>query len=750
MISARKANVSPQSARKRPRLAKYGAVLTAALLGLGAAAIVAQGWGVAPAPPAATSRAPKETTVWMPQPGEPSSITASMTAEPGEAPTFLRPGEPLQRLPGLAGGPQPPLPFDAEPLTNTWASQPQKPLVTRATGLDIAEETSPGQVVPVWAAVEVETPDPPPLPPSASAEAGTAPDSPVEVPPTPAAKPRLRLPLFKGPVSGSAPNPEAPPLAPPAEQPEKPTAQPFPSEAGRLARTPPNHGIKIPLAGAPPVDRVTLGQRDGLISLAAHSAPLSEVLMALARQQNLNIVCGENLRTPITVTLDRLPLEIVLDAVLSIAGCTWVCQNDVIYVTSANDRTKLAPGVQGRQIRVFRLDFAAAADVEKAVKGMLSPAGQVFTSVAKHTDNRQSQELVVVEDLPAYLQAIASYIEQVDQPPRQVMIEAHVLAITLDSNDRCGVDLTALFKVLHHDMKFYAQGIANPTAPQAFFFTFDGSDLDLLIEALRTQSQARTLASPKVLVLNGQEAKIQVGRQDGYRVVTTTETSALESINFLDTGVILTVTPRISRNAQILMHVKPEVSDGQVQDGLPSKKTTEVQTDVMLPDGRGMVIGGLIRETDLELQAKVPFFGDLYLVGKLFRRRELTRKREEIIITLIPRVVPGTLACDDRHAQELQRAETPLLNRNLERLPRPWEGQLPDALENPVHFRDIPAVKARHLRCAAGCAECLGGEGSACGEPEPYYAPIDPGSASRADQPDQALQTSSAPSRSVR
>lgn len=725
MTSARKAAVFPRMNR-RAHSAKYGVVFLAALLGLVCAGLVAQMQSTppcdAPADAAPVSTPASPALGHCDPPLDPLLASAQWAATP----PYLPAGGDAQPLPLRAEA----LPTQAMPLSLLGSGrspgQWQDAVVGPASWVEVAEQSMPSDadaLAMVAAQAEAsEAPLPQDVPGLAESEATATPAA--EAGPSPATKPRLKLPIFKSPKAEAEPKP-ATPAHTPAAQPQAPgPSAPLSAKGQPHNLLGASGGLKIPLAGTPPAERVTLRQTEGLISLATHNAPLSEVLMALARQQNLNIVCTENLRGNITVTLEKVPLPTVLDAVLSIAGCTWVLQDDVIYVTSTTDRTKLPPAVQGRQVRVFRLDFAAAADVEKAVKGMMSPVGQVFTTVAKNTDNRQTQELVIVEDLPNYLQTIAAYIEQIDQPPRQVLIEAHVLAITLDSADRCGVDLTALFKVLHHDMTFYAQGIANPAAPQAFFFTFDGSDLDVLIEALRTQSQAKTLASPKVLVLNGQEAKIQIGRQDGYRVVTTTETSAMESINFLDTGVLLTVTPRISRNGQVLMHVKPEVSDGQVQDGLPSKKTTEVQTDVMLPNGRGMVIGGLIRDTDVETQSKVPFFGDLYLVGKLFRRRELSKRREEIIITLIPRVVPGTLACDDRHAQEVQQAETRLLDRNLERVPRPWDGRLPDALEKPARLRDVPAIKARHPRCAAGCAECLDGAGSACGEAEPYYAPL--------------------------
>jgi hypothetical protein len=223
---------------------------------------------------------------------------------------------------------------------------------------------------------------------------------------------------------------------------------------------------------------------------------------------------------------------------------------------------------------------------------------------------------------------------------------------------------------------------------QGFVFTFDGSHFTSIVEALSTQAAAKTLASPKVLVLNGQEARIQVGKQLGYYVQTTTETSTTQSVNFLDVGTILRVTPRISCDNQILMRVKPEVSDGDVVEGLPRSSTTQVETDVMLPDGRGMVLGGLIDEKDREDQQKVPLLGDLWLVGRIFQRRIVSRERHEIIICLLPRIVPDVLADNDRHAQEVERGRTPLLTPDVERYPRPWEGQLPDAVDKPWRLRD--------------------------------------------------------------
>jgi hypothetical protein len=260
-------------------------------------------------------------------------------------------------------------------------------------------------------------------------------------------------------------------------------------------------------------------------------------------------------------------------------------------------------------------------------------------------------------------------------------------------------------------------GFADPKAAQAFFFSMNEKHMNVLVEALTTQTNAKTLASPKVLVLNGQEAKIQIGDQLGFRVTTTTETSTLNNVSFLDVGVILRVTPRITCDGQILMMVHPEVSTGEINPLTqnPDSHTTMVDSSVMLPDGRGMVIGGLIQETDNETQQKVPILGDLWLIGRLFQRREVQKERKEIVIALVPRIVPSPLACDDRHSMEALRAQTPLFEGPLDRVDRGWEPRLPDAVERPFHLRDLPVMQQRARRIC-------GPEGAEPVYAEPYYA----------------------------
>jgi hypothetical protein len=486
--------------------------------------------------------------------------------------------------------------------------------------------------------------------------------------------------------------------APPSAAPPPPAAElqwPGGFPAMRFEELPPPAPptrAHIPLAGPELAERVQIKQDGGRLTVVVRDVPLNQVLMALGEEQGLNIVVADNVTTPVSVALENVELADVLDALTSISGYTWAQHHNIIHVTSATSSSRLAPHIQQRQLMVFPLDYVTATDVDVAVKGLLSPIGQSFITQRSTTDNRRTQEVLVVEDTPAFLNRIAEYVEQADQPPRQVMIQAHVMAVSLKGDDRHGVNWEYLFNPHGRNFSLQAQGFAIPAAPQAFFFNVDGTDLDSLVECLKSQTDSKTLASPKVLVLNNQEARLQVGRQLGFRVTTTTETSTLESVDFLDVGVVLRVTPRITRDGQIVMYVKPEVSSGLVNPdtGLPEEETTEVETNVLLPDGRGMVIGGLIQEKNIDSQSKLPYLGDIWLIGKLFQRKTLNRERTEIIITLLPRIVPAEIPCDSPHEVEVQHAMAPVFRGPLIPADRPWEPALLDAMTNPLTRKDLP------------------------------------------------------------
>ncbi len=474
------------------------------------------------------------------------------------------------------------------------------------------------------------------------------------------------------------------PQNPPAQFPpvQLPPSTPIPSQNFSV----PNSQI-VPLApnAYDSENRVQLQSNLDQVTLVTRDAPLSTVLSLIAQQQGLNIVTGEEVSQRVNVTLNNVRLNDALDAILAVHGYTWVRHNNIITISSMSTDRRTSPSVQGRMVRVFTLNYILASDVDRVVKGLMSPLGQSFTNTINTEEQRNAHEQLIVEDLPPYLERIADYIAQIDTLPRQVVVEANILQVTLKDNNKHGVNFNQLARVNRANVSFGTMGLASGTPP-ATMMRVEGGDLTSLIDLLKSTSDTKTLASPKVAVVNGQKARISVGGKLGYLQTTATNTSTLQSVSFLDFGVVLTVTPIITEDGQVLMTVAPQVSTARINptSKLPDSESTEVQTTALLSDGQAIVIGGLIKETSNDSQNKIPFFGDLWLVGRLFQSRDRVKERNEIIITLLPRIARPGEFCSFASEEDYAQANTPLLDRNLTPVDRrEWEGGLQDASRKP-------------------------------------------------------------------
>lgn len=543
--------------------------------------------------------------------------------------------------------------------------------------------------------------------------------------------------------SSSAPTPWQPRGLQKAKTPPTPAEKPN-AESAAVENLPPpaqpGATVHLPLNDPSWREKVQINNSNDRITLKVREAPLNVVLALLAEQHRLNIVTADQVSQPISVTLNNVTLEQALDAITLINGYTWARQNGIILVTAIGDEKSSSPILQGQIVQVFTLNYVLANDVDKVVKGLLSPVGVSFVNQTMPTDQRKAAEQVVVQDMPTYVARVANYIQQVDQPPRQVLVEAHVLQVDLKGDYAAGVNFQAILNVAGADVTLGQIGFADPTATTASFLKINGTDLNALIQCLTTITDAKTLATPKVAVLNGQESKIQVGQKLGYKTLQTTQTSTLENVQFLETGVILKVTPNITADGQVLLDVKPEISDGQVNPatGLPDSNTTEVNTKVLLGDGEALVIGGLIKEGDSETVNKLPLLGDAKYVGWIFQRRTISRKRTETIIALLPRIIPESVGARQQDCIELNRAMTPLVERDLHQVERhQWE---PDsAREWPWHHQPLQRVvpNVRPVGPAA-CVQPVNPAVEATGI-NPDLEPLKLGPPQTAPEPDQLL-----------
>ncbi|TWU58628.1 Type IV pilus biogenesis and competence protein PilQ precursor [Rubripirellula tenax] len=421
-----------------------------------------------------------------------------------------------------------------------------------------------------------------------------------------------------------------------------------------------------------PVEGVDLSSADDLVTLIATGAELTSVLRMIADHHGLNLVVAPDIAGPVTVSIRGARLDEVLDAILGVAGFSWHRVGNLLYVTGASS-AGMDPRVQGRFLQVYPLDYVAAKDIEPVATSLLSQVGNAFASEAAPADQLRTREVLVVEDTAAAHQRIAQYIAQIDVPPKQVLIEAHVLQISLTNEERHGVDLLAMARVNNSGIELQGTGFTDgSTTEPTVALRIKGNDLTGLVEMIESCTNSRTLASPKLSVINHQEAKIQIGQRLPYSVSTTTQTTTVQSVEFLEVGIVLTVRPVITDDGNVLMTVLPKVSGGKIlQNGFPEEETTEVQTTIMIPDGGGVVIGGLIREENLQSQSMIPWVGKIPILGHLFRRKAEESRRNELVVALVTHVIHDCVGPRQQEIIGFEEAVPDFATRELTRIPYP-------------------------------------------------------------------------------
>lgn len=297
---------------------------------------------------------------------------------------------------------------------------------------------------------------------------------------------------------------------------------------------------------------------------------------------------------------------------------------------------------------VFELEYAKVGDIKTEISTALT------TDIGSLRVDERTNKLVVT-DLPHNMKLIKELVSAFDAKTRVVLIEAKILEITLNDDFAMGVDWRKLFgstKGLTFDGSFpFSSPDSTSSSLAVDIGTFAADKYDFAIDLIKDVGRLQILSSPHIVVVNNQEAKFMVGTREAYvtSTVTTGEvtTTTAESVEFIDVGVTLYVTPTINKEGFVRMHIKPEISSVidtlETTEGneIPIVSTANVETDVLVKDGRTVIIAGLIKETETNDMSKVPLFGDIPFLGAAFRQTSDLFERRELVIFLTPHVISG-------------------------------------------------------------------------------------------------------------
>ncbi len=422
---------------------------------------------------------------------------------------------------------------------------------------------------------------------------------------------------------------------------------------------------------------ITIGI-DDRVTVHVAGLPLADALRMLSEPAKRNIILAEGASGQVTASLYNVTFKAALDAMLLSNGLGYREEGAFIYVYPLETLQKMQEARRHVVSRVFRLTYVNAAVAKDLIEPLLSSIGKVSVTPPSEVglggeagigdtsgDALASADALLVTDYVERLEEIASVLKELDARPRQVLIEAIIMRASLNEDNALGIDFTTVggidFTTLSStspaaqdittgntpsdmlgDTTFTVRTDFNAAVPAGGFTLGILKDqISLFIRALEQITDTEILANPKVLALNKQVGQVIVGRRDGYYVTTVTETTTVQTVEFLETGTLLTFRPFIGDDGYVRMEIHPKDSTGGVEAGLPFEVTTEVTSNIMVKDGHTILIGGLFRENSQATRGQVPGLGNLPVAGALFRTTGDSCVREEVIILLTVHILKG-------------------------------------------------------------------------------------------------------------
>jgi len=413
------------------------------------------------------------------------------------------------------------------------------------------------------------------------------------------------------------------------------------------------------------------------LTLNFQKIDVREALNVIADFTELNIVISDTVKGNLTLRLKDVPWDQAFDIILQSKGLDMRKSGNVIQVAprdeiAAKEKIELSSRQEIADLEEVRTEsYQLSYQTGAAVVTILSNKDQRILSKRGSAVVDPRTNTIFIQDTPSHLEEARKLIKQIDVPVRQVMIEARVveasdqfsrnLGVRLGyvSNDQFSVgNSTRLFGNIGANtvtggplagttMPANTPNVNLPSAGTAgtFSFLLFNSGLSKLLSveltALETDSKGKIISSPRVVTSDKTEATIESGTDIPYQEASS---SGATSVSFKKATLSLKVKPQITPDDNVIMDITVNKdSVGQLYAGVPSIDTNAVKTQVLVENGGTVVIGGVYTQTLSNGENKVPLFGDIPLLGYLFRSTAKLDNKNELLIFISPKIMKDTV-----------------------------------------------------------------------------------------------------------
>jgi len=416
------------------------------------------------------------------------------------------------------------------------------------------------------------------------------------------------------------------------------------------------------------------------ISVDFRETPIEDVLRALAGQADVDIVKSPEVVGNVTATLTDIPLSEALDNILAAHGYGFIATENMIRVVPRKDIVDVKEKIVSK---IFRLNYADVKDVEKALRKFLSKQGSL--SANPGTSN------IIVTDVESKIEAINSFIDEIDRKTPQVMVEVRIYDVTSSEDLELGVEWLLQRNVdvstierekttgADATVTSVVDGVITETIGTgttetitktstgyrskpwiggrydqdsggtiAFGLLNDAVDFTIALNILHKEGAAKLLANPRIMVLDNETATFEIIKEIPYKEERAASGGGiLTQTEFKEVGVKLLVTPHVTREDMLRLHIMPEfgVAEEQLRNPItrepivPTINTRKLDTIALVKDNQTVVLGGLRQSETTKDYWKTPLLGDLPLIGDLFTSESESVEVTELIIFITPTII---------------------------------------------------------------------------------------------------------------
>lgn len=424
-----------------------------------------------------------------------------------------------------------------------------------------------------------------------------------------------------------------------------------------------------------PKPKSILEKEGKLISINFQDIPVRNVLQLIADYNAFNLVVSDSVTGNLTLRLDGVPWQQVLDIILQVKGLDKRVDGNVILVAPKEEldlrekqqleKARLAEELGDLRSEIIKINFAKASDIAQMIGGegavsMLSERGSI--SIDERTNS------LLIRELAENIVVIRQIVESLDIPVKQVQIEARIVTVNEGNLDELGVrwgftstngNNTAGGSI--ESNLFQVGKLGESTLPVDDFLNVNlaatsanassiafqvaklGSDmlLDLELSALQRESKAEIISSPRLITTNKKPAYIEQGTEIPYLE---SSSSGATTVAFKKAVLSLKVTPQITPDNRLVLdlRVTQDRPGDIVKTGTGEAvaiNTQRIGTQVLVNNGETVVLGGIFQHSVNNTVDKVPLLGDLPLLGALFRRSYEQVGKSELLIFVTPKVV---------------------------------------------------------------------------------------------------------------